>query len=154
MSLSNTYAFSSHLACAPWLCQCFMVKRCHTRGFGDDKNQHLPLPALLTGGNMETESRGHNNFSFSFTVTDFDGNVCFFHYFLIIYDTAPLVCELLPLIRFWRMQEKVASLMFLSWTAFNMMNTPHMTRKKQIESFQQLLFIHFPSRCTDFIQRY
>lgn len=98
MSLSNTFTFSSHLLCAPWLCQCFMVARCHTRGFGDDKNQHSPLPAHLTGGDMETEGRDHNSFG-SFHSDTFWWE-CLVLYFLIIYDTASLVCELFQLMWF------------------------------------------------------
>lgn len=147
MSLSNTFTFSCLLSCAPWGCQCFMVTRCHTRGVGDDKHQHSPLPAHLKGRNMETQGRDHNSFGCSFTVTHFEGNFWFFNYFFIIYDTVPLVCELFQLMGFCCGEG--ASLMYLLWTAINTMNTPHTTVKKQTEAFLQLLFIHFPSRCTE-----
>lgn len=60
------------------------------------------FPCLLTSHveNMETEGRDHKSIDSFFTVTHFDGNVWFFNYFLIIYDTVPLVCKLFQLMWF------------------------------------------------------
>lgn len=98
MRFSITLSCSSHLTCAPWWCQYFMVTRCHTT--------YLSLGTCLAARNasahpswahpaMGTKGRDRCSFGPSFTMAYFNQNDWFFNYFLVIDDIPPLVCELL-----------------------------------------------------------